>query len=164
MSQRQVEVVTSKDQMISDGDAMELHHPIAPLADSNQGEVRCSATHIADQNLLAGRDLLIPCLRVLIDPCIKRGLRFFDQHDSIEPGLSSRFDRQFASDFVERCWKCQHEILIGQWMLGELRVPGFAVLLKIASTDGDRRQSFDIFCPLPGEQVGCSINSVVTEP
>ena len=55
MGQGQVEVVAAEDQVIADGDAVELDLARFAAADADQGEVGGAAPHVADEDLLAGR-------------------------------------------------------------------------------------------------------------
>ena len=92
--QGQIQVVAAQDQVISDGDAVELNAvliataagclgvaPAGAGADANQREIGCAATDIADQNRLSRLHPRLPVIAVFVDPGIEGRLRFFQQHD-----------------------------------------------------------------------------------
>ena len=164
MGQRQIEIVAPQNQMIADRHAMKLHDSIVTLAHADQCEVCRAAANVADQDLLTGRHQPIPRLRMLINPGVKRGLRFLNQDDAVQAGLSSGLHGQLARHFIERGRERQHEVLFSQRMPGKLRVPRLAEMQQIPGTDRDGRQPSDVFGPLPRQQLGRAIDSVVTEP
>ena len=101
MCQRQIKIIAAQQQMIAHRNAMELQTATFPRSHVNQAEVRCAATDVAHQDCLAGRHDLVPFVAVCIHPGIERGLRFFQQHDSRQPGNARGGDSQFPSDFIE---------------------------------------------------------------
>ena len=69
--------------MFADRDAVELNFPFPfRRANADQREVRRASPHVANQNLLAGSDQLVPILAVAVDPRIKGRLRLLDQYDA----------------------------------------------------------------------------------
>ncbi len=57
--------------------------------------------------------------RMRVDPGVKRRLGLLDQHDPRQPGPGGRLDGQLAGDLVERGRQREHDILLGQRMLGK---------------------------------------------
>ena len=125
--QSQIQVVAAQDQMVADGDAVELNAvcivtaagclgvaPAGAGADANQREVGRAAADIANQNRLARLYPRLPVVAMLVDPGIEGRLRFFDQHDARQFGPRRRLHGQLASDLVERSGQRQHDILLGQ--------------------------------------------------
>ena len=126
MRQGQIEIVAAEDQVIADGHAVELHLAAFAAADADQREVGRAAADVADEDLLARLDKLVPAVAMGIDPGVERRLRLFDQHHPRQAGQGGRLDRQLPGHFVERGRQREHEILLGQRMLREAGVPGGA--------------------------------------
>ena len=117
MGQGQVEVVAAEDQVVADGHAVELHLAALAAADADQGEVGRAAADVADQNLLARLDQLVPVVAMGVDPGVEGRLRLLDQHHPRQTGQGGRLDGQLAGHLVERGRQREHEILLGQRML-----------------------------------------------
>ena len=126
VGQGQIEVVAAQDQVIADCHAVELDLAAVAAADANQGEVGRAAADVADEDLLARLDKLVPAVSMGVDPGIEGRLRFLDQHDTRQARQGGGLDRQFPSHLVERGRQGKHEILLGQRVLWEARVPGGA--------------------------------------
>src|SRR6185436_9041116 len=82
LRQGEVHIVAAQQQMVADGHAVELYLPLFATADANQREIGRAATNVADENLLAWADELVPVVLMFVNPGIKGRLRLFDQHDS----------------------------------------------------------------------------------
>src|SRR5262245_45755022 len=86
LRQREVHVVAAEDQVIADGDAMELCFAVLAAAHSDEREIGRAAADVANENLLSGRYQLVPIRLMLVNPGIEGSLRLFDQHDARQPG------------------------------------------------------------------------------
>ena len=164
LRQRQIEIIAAEDQMIADGDAMELHFAAFAAADANEREVGSSAADIADQNLLARRDQLLPIGLMGVNPGVKSGLRLFDQHHARQTGRRRRFDGQLPGDLVERGRQREHEILLFQRLAGKAMVPSIADVGEIPRADFDRREFFHVLRPAPRQNRRRPIHARMTEP
>ena len=89
----EIEIVAAEHQVFADCDAMELHAALFAAPHANQRKVGRAAADVANQDLLSRFHAFLPVLRVLVDPGVKRGLRFFDQDDTRQAGASGGFDR-----------------------------------------------------------------------
>ena len=164
MANAEVEIVAAEDQVIADGDAVELDFPPFAASDANQGEIGRAAADVANQNLLAGLDQPVPVVGVGVNPGVEGGLRLFDQHDARQARQRRRTHRQLAGDLIERGRQGQHEILLGQRMTRKSGVPGVAHVGEIPRTDLDRRKPIDVGRPLPRQQRRRPIHARVTQP
>ena len=164
MGQGEIEIIAAEDQVIADGHAVELHLAAFAAADADQREVGRAAADVADENLLAWLDKLIPTVPMGVDPGIERRLWFFDEHDPRQTGQGGRLDRQFPRHFVKRGRQREHEILLGQRMLGEAGVPSGADVGHVPRADLDRRQSLNVGRSVPGEKLGRAVHARMTEP
>ena len=163
MGQPQIEVVAAEYQMVAHGHAVELH-PLALPSHANEREVGCAAAAIADQNLLARLDQRVPIVAVLLDPGVERRLRFFDQHNTRQAGRGGRLNGQLASDLVERCRQREHDVLLGQRLVGVFMAPSATDMLQVSTRGIDRRKTIHIDGPLPRQQLGRAIHARVTKP
>ena len=62
MSQGQIEIVTPQNQVFAHGDTMKLDDPVPTALHADQRKVGGSTADIADQDILAGSDKLVPGL------------------------------------------------------------------------------------------------------
>src|SRR6266508_1535804 len=91
--QSEVEVVSAEEQVITDGDAMELYLAILGIVCAcsvtymHQRKVGGAPTNVADQNRQAGLDERLPIVFVCIYPGITRRLPLFYEHQVLQPGL-----------------------------------------------------------------------------
>ena len=137
--QGKIEIIAAEDQMITDGHAVELDLAAFAAADADQREVGRAPADIADEDLLARLDKLVPSVAMGVDPGIESGLRLFDQHHPRQAGQRGRLDRQLPRHFIEGGRQREHEILLGQRMLRKAGVPSGADVGQVPRADFDRR-------------------------
>lgn len=164
MRQRQIEVVAAEDQVLAHRHPVEPHLAVRLAAHADQREVARPATDVTHEDFLAWGDLLLPVVRVLVDPGIKCRLGLFDQHNPGQAGHGGRLDRQLAGDLVERGRQRQHKVLLGQGVLGELLVPRLAHVAQVAPADIHRRQPLHVRCTMPWQYRRRPVNAGVTQP
>jgi len=88
--QGQIDVVAAQDQVVSNGNPLETGASF-DVPQDNQGEIGGTAAHIADQDQLAGLNVLTPVVFMLHEPAVKSRQGFFEQNDGIDAGRFSRF-------------------------------------------------------------------------
>ena len=122
MGQGEVHVVAAQQNVIADGHARQ-HELARFLADGNQRQVGGAAADVADQDDVADFDLIAPGLLAGVDPRIKRGLRFLEQGDVLQPDRPGRFHGQLAGHGIEGGRHGQDDVLIFQAMLDDVAGP-----------------------------------------
>ena len=193
VGQRQIQIVPSKNQVIADGNPVELQPrcircrrvgwwlsgqlvrrggtallvglPACGAGPyANQGEVRRATADIAHQDLLSLFHAVLPAVFMRVNPGVKRSLRLLDQNDAFESRPRRRLHGQLAGDFVKGRRQREHDILLGQLLLRESPVPRFGNVLQIPGADLHGRKPLDVGVGLPGEQIGGTIHARVTQP
>ena len=162
--QGQVLIVAAQDQVIAYGHPVELDLVSFAAPHADQREIGRTAADVADQDLLARLDSLVPISVVGVDPGVEGRLRFFDQHHARQPGRSGCLDGQLASHFVERSGQRQHDVLFGQRVVLGIRIPGSAQMPQVARAGFDGRDPLDVLRGLPRQQVGRAIDAAVAQP
>ena len=101
VSERQIHVVATQQDVVADGDTSERH--VAVLGGhSNERKVGGAAADVHDQHHVAGLDLFAEAFAHLLNPRVERRLRFFNQRDVWQAGLLRGFHREVARGGIER--------------------------------------------------------------
>ncbi len=98
--QREVHVVAAEQQVIADRVALERGLAVALAGDADQREVGRAAAEIADEHLVADRQVRAPIVEVIGEPRVERGLRLLEQRRR-EADLGRGPERELARDLVE---------------------------------------------------------------
>ena len=164
LGQGQVEVIAPEDQVVAHG------HPVkadlAPFAgpDADQREVGRPPADVADQDLLARLDSLVPIVGMRVDPGVERGLGLFDEHHAAKPRPGCRLDRQLPGNLVEGGRERQHEVLLGQRMRAKPGVPRTSDVLQVSRTHVDRGEPLHVGRPVPRQHRRRAVHARVTQP
>ena len=128
--QREIDVVAAQQDVLADGDALELQ--LARLfGDRDEREVGGAAADVDHQDQIAHLHALAP-IGMPLDPGVEGGLRLFEQQQVLVAGLFGGLQRQLACDRVERCRHCHQNFLLRKRRVGHFRVPSGAQVFQIA--------------------------------
>jgi len=110
--------------VVTNGDAFQRQFAIL-FGNHNEAEIRRTTADVAHQNEVAEFDAVAPGITLAFQPCIKGGLRFFEQRDVIITGLFGSAPGQFARFLVERSGHGEEHVLF--------RESGLALLPRLAA-------------------------------
>src|SRR5450759_1840644 len=99
--QREVEILTSEQEVLADGSAFKFDVSALDVG-PYEAEVRCAASDVANQHELAVSQVLSENVLMLRHPRVKGSQRLFQQSQVLQSCLSRRFHRQLSSFLVER--------------------------------------------------------------
>ena len=164
MSQCQIQIIPAQNQMIPHRDAMKMYFAISGSKGANQREIARSTADVAHQDFLSGSHLRFPTLFLIVQPCVKSRLRFFNKHDLPQPRLHGRFHRQLPGHFIKRCRHGQDHILLRERMIRKLKIPGIAEMREITAAHRNRGQTLHIRRTMPRKQARRAIDTRMTKP
>ena len=99
--------------MFADSDTLQRQVAIF-FGDGDQAEVGGSAADVADQDEVSDLDALAPVVALALEPCVERGLRFFEERHALQPGLLGRAPGQLARFLVERSGHGEQNVLLAE--------------------------------------------------
>src|SRR3954468_11656091 len=81
---------------------------------ANKSKVAGTATHIANQDQLSIKKLLVRTRKVSCNPRIERGRGLFQQSDVLQSSLRSSLQRKLSGFLIEAGRNRQHNLLLRQ--------------------------------------------------
>ena len=166
-AKRQVHVVAAEQDVLAYGHALQVQIAVL-LRHLDQTEVGGAAAHVADQDRLADLHLLTPVALVGRQPGVERGLRLFQQRESVQPRHLRRLHGQFAGNGVEGGRHGQVDGLPlqpGRWVvLRHLIVPGVTQMCKETRDRFHRREPARVVGRIPGQDGLRAVHAAVGEP
>ena len=149
--ERDVHVVAAEQQVVADGDALEPE-AVAVGAARDQREVGGAAADVDDQDMRSPPSSRFPAPLVRGEPGVERGLRLLEQRRApARPGFARRRDGELARHLVERRRHGEHDVLLGERLVGMRRVPHGAEVREEARRRGDRREARHVVRRAPGQ-------------
>ena len=144
VGEREVHVVASEQDVVANGDALERECTIA-IADFDEREVGRASADVDDEDDVSHRHIVAPGVATLSDPVVQRSLRLFEQDRRFfEASEFGRFDRQLASDRIERSRHGEDDLLFFERVVGVRQVPGGSQVRQVARGGLQRRHPWHI--------------------
>ena len=101
IGKRQIHVVAAKQNMFADTDSLKFQAAL-DICDSDQAEIGCPATDVADQHDIAVSDKVAPCFARLRCPRVECRLRLLQQCDVPKPCGLGGLRSETSCDLIER--------------------------------------------------------------
>ena len=165
MGQRQVHVVATQHQVVTDADAGEFWRgAVRPGLDLDQRQVGGAAAHVAHQHQPGAVEFGSETVAIAIQPVLKGGLRLFDQAQPGQAGEAGRFEGERPGAFVERGRNREDDFLSGERAVGKARVPRRVHMGQVARAGRQRRHLGHILAGAPGQDGRAAIHAGVGQP
>ncbi len=161
--EREVHVVPAEQDVLANRHPLERE--IAGLfGHGDEAEVGGSAAHVAHEDEIADAHALAPRVPLAFEPCVERGLRFFQQREPLEPRLDGRPAGQLARLLVERRRHGEDDVLVRERKAAVGRVPRASEMCQIGGRHLDGREFLDFRRGLPGKDGRGAIDAAVRQP
>ena len=139
--EREVHIVAAEQDVIADGHARELQIAIL-FGYGDQRKVGRAAADIHHENDVADLDLFSESVAHLLDPGVKRRLRFFEQRHIVKPRLGGGLCREFARRRIERSGNRQDDLFGIEIALREVfQAPARCLRYRAEASTGEMRST-----------------------
>ena len=164
VGQRQIHVVAAHQQMVADGQPLQLQLSFG-LGDFDQCQVGRAAADVTHQQAIADVQELAPAFTLRGEPGVHGRLRFLQQ-DQVgrQAGGQRGLARQFAGGGIERGGNRQDHSLLGHGSVRMLGLPGGDQVIQIMAGGGDRRDLGHLARRVPRQNRLPPIDTTVAQP